>query len=298
VRWSVSGTSRAQESTIHPHWLSPVGFVVFIECIGGSLGTKQEKFEDYTGFVNKFKAKTKLTTDDCYTPPEVFRVIEDWAVREYGLDGRRLVRPFWPGGDYESFEYPEGCVVLDNPPFSILARITRFYAERDIDYFLFCPYLTALSNRTEGCNHIVTDARIIYHNGAEVNTSFLTSLGDDFIRTAPGLAIAIAKAMAKGRPPARTLPHYEYPPEVLTATMIGRIGRQGGDLRVPRDECRRVTRLDAQPKGKGIFGSGYLISERLAACKSELQRESARREDTIRFELSDRERKIVKAISG
>ncbi|WP_353336473.1 hypothetical protein [Bifidobacterium psychraerophilum] len=261
------------------------------------MATKREKFEDYTGFVDKFKARTKLTTDDCYTPPAVFKAVTEWAVHEYGLDARALVRPFWPGGDYESYEYPDGCVVLDNPPFSILASITRHYAERGIDYFLFCPYLTALSNRTEGCNHIITDAKIVYHNGAVVNTSFLTNLGDDFIRTAPGLALAIAKAMAKDGPPARTLPHYEYPPEVLTATMVGRIGRQGADFRVRREQCRRVTRLDAQPKGKGIFGSGYLISQQLAARKTALQQDAARRDDTIRFELSERERGIVAEIS-
>ena len=38
-----------------------------------------------------------------------------------------VVRPFWPRGDYEPSEYPEGCVVVDNPPFFILARIQDFY---------------------------------------------------------------------------------------------------------------------------------------------------------------------------
>lgn len=32
--------------------------------------------------------------------------------------------------DYEAFEYPEGYVVVKNPPFSILAKIQGFNLER------------------------------------------------------------------------------------------------------------------------------------------------------------------------
>lgn len=37
--------------------------------------------ETYEEFVDKFKPK--LTTDDCYTPPEVYDVVASWAVKEY-----------------------------------------------------------------------------------------------------------------------------------------------------------------------------------------------------------------------
>ena len=104
--------------------------------------TREEKFNDYAGFVEKFKPKK--TTDDCYTPPMVYEAVKDWACRRYGIDPACTVRPFWPGGDYEHFDYPAGAVVLDNPPFSCLAKIVRFYAERQIPYFLFAPALTAL----------------------------------------------------------------------------------------------------------------------------------------------------------
>lgn len=87
----------------------------------------------YEEFVEKFKPKK--TTDDCYTPPEIYEAIKDWACKEYDVDPDKIVRPFWPGGDYEAFEYPNECVVLDNPPFSILAKICTFYLERDIPFF-------------------------------------------------------------------------------------------------------------------------------------------------------------------
>src|SRR5699024_12759225 len=75
--------------------------------------TREEKFNDYEGFVAKFQ--TKKTTDDCYTPPAVYEAVKAWACRRYGIDPARTVRPFWPGGDYERFDYPAGAVVLDNP---------------------------------------------------------------------------------------------------------------------------------------------------------------------------------------
>lgn len=46
----------------------------------------KEKFEDYEGFIEKFKPKK--TTDDCYTPPLVYEAIADWVANEYKLDKR------------------------------------------------------------------------------------------------------------------------------------------------------------------------------------------------------------------
>ena len=57
----------------------------------------KEKFEDYDGFVEKFKPKK--TTDDCYTPEIVYNAIADWVANEYNLDKSVFVRPFYPGGD-------------------------------------------------------------------------------------------------------------------------------------------------------------------------------------------------------
>lgn len=95
---------------------------------------ESESSEDYAKFVDKFKPK--LTTDDCYTPQNIYEVIRDWALDHYGLQGAPVVRPFYPGGDYKHETYPDGCVVIDNPPFSILSQICRFFDEHGIRYFL------------------------------------------------------------------------------------------------------------------------------------------------------------------
>ena len=58
--------------------------------------------ETYEQFVEKFKPKK--TTDDCYTPPLVYEAIKQWACAEYGISPEKIVRPFWPGGDYEQFD--------------------------------------------------------------------------------------------------------------------------------------------------------------------------------------------------
>ena len=72
-----------------------------------------KKNTTYEQFIEKFKPKK--TTDDCYTPPLVYDAVCSWARRYLDIGDRPVVRPFWPGGDYEQFDYPEDCVVIDNP---------------------------------------------------------------------------------------------------------------------------------------------------------------------------------------
>lgn len=229
-----------------------------------------------------------MTTDDCYTPPTIYEIIKDWACAEYGIDPARIVRPFYPGGDYENYDYPPGCVVLDNPPFSILAKIIAFYLDRDIAFFLFAPSLTALSNRARvlECNHIICDVDIVYANGAKVRTAFVTSFGGDIVmQTAPELGRAINAAVAKLKADQKAaLPKYEYPDHIVTAAIMQRYAHYGIDFAIRRADCKYVPALDAQRKvGKAIFGGGLLLSDRAAA-----ERAAAHK-----WELSARERAIV-----
>ena len=104
--------------------------------------SRKEVVEDYDAFVAKFKKDAPKTTDDCYTPQPVYEAVLSWLGERVNLDGRSIVCPFYPGGDYKNEEYPENCVVVDNPPFSILAEIVRFYVAAGIPFFLFAPSLT------------------------------------------------------------------------------------------------------------------------------------------------------------
>lgn len=49
------------------------------------------KSKNYNEFVEKFKPKK--TTDDCYTPPKVYEVVKSYAVEEYGLENKKIMRP-------------------------------------------------------------------------------------------------------------------------------------------------------------------------------------------------------------
>ncbi|HIW08367.1 MAG TPA: hypothetical protein H9890_03065 [Candidatus Faecalibacterium intestinigallinarum] len=257
--------------------------------------TREEKFNDYEGFVAKFQPKK--TTDDCYTPPAVYEAVKAWACRRYGIDPSRTVRPFWPGGDYERFDYPAGAVVLDNPPFSCLARIVRFYTERQIPYFLFAPGLTALGLARHGAGVIYTDSRITYHNGAQVNTAFVTSYGDNAVEITPDLGEAIKAAQRKGYTIKRTI--YQYPPNLLTTQAALALARNGIPYALPRREAVFIRALDAmRAEGKEAFGGALLISDRAAARKADAEQAVPHTDAPTRvWTLSGRERQIIEELN-
>lgn len=243
---------------------------------------------EYETFVDKFKHKK--TTDDCYTPPLIYDAIRDWACAEYGVDPAQIVRPFYPGGDYEHYPYPPGCVVLDNPPFSIVSKICDFYINNGIKFFLFAPGLTAFSGRNcMRITHVIPDARITYENGAKVPTAFVTNLGDrDIIaQTAPELGKAINRAQEIiARATTVQLPRYSYPDNVITAAKFKYYSNYGVELVIKRQDCAEIGALDAQrANGKTIFGGGLLLSSAAAAEKAAAE--------TVIWELSPRERAIV-----
>ena len=259
--------------------------------------TFADESPEYKAFVEKFKPKK--TTDDCYTPENVYSVVRDWAVAHYGIPhDAEIVRPFWPGGDYEAFDYHDGCVVIDNPPFSIISKIVRFYHANRIDYFLFAPYLTNLGIGAGGAgvNHVIAPCTIQYENGACVATSFVTNLGDDFILSAPDLMDAIEKANNENlKAVKKSLPKYVYPDCVVTSAAVGYLCTHHTPFALKRSECAFIRKLDAQGDN-GIFGSGFIISERAAAERAAAERAAAERAAATVWELSPREREIQRIL--
>ena len=258
------------------------------------------KSKTYEEFVEKFK--TKKTTDDCYTPPVVYDAVADWVASEYGVNRDNFVRPFYPGWDYENYDYSKDAIVVDNPPFSILSKIVDFYISKNIPFFLFAPNLTIFSCvRNRDCTALVVDANIIYDNGANVKTSFLTNLEPQNlrIRTAPGLYQVVRKATETvQKETEKQLPKYTYPNYLVQSARINAYSKYGIEFKVPKSESFFVSQLDAQKgKKKTIFGGGFLISERCAADRELADREVEKREQVEHFELSDREKEIIKELS-
>lgn len=137
------------------------------------------KNETYEEFVNKFKPK--LTTDDCYTPPKIYSVILEWVKKYYGVN-ERILRPFNPNDDYKKYDY-SNAVVVDNPPFSILAKIIDYYLDNDVKFFLFAPALTCFNYLAKNRKVCILPIKVTieYENGAKVATGFVTNLENNAI---------------------------------------------------------------------------------------------------------------------
>ncbi len=268
----------------------------------------KEKFEDYEGFVEKFKPKK--TTDDCYTPPLVYDAVADWTAREYGLNKSQFSRPFYPGGDYEHFDY-SGRIVVDNPPFSILSQIIKNYVTWGVKFFLFAPTLSGLVRYSDVCTALAVGVDITYENGATIITSFVTNMDSESIRmrTPPSLYEVVHKANTESRKQqTKQLPKYSYPLSVVTTAAIYPYSKYGIDFIIPRSESTKIDGLDSQKKTrKTIFGKGLLISDRLKAEREKAEREKAEREKAERekaerekaehWELSERELNIIAALN-
>lgn len=235
---------------------------------------------EHQEFLDKFKEKH--TTDDCFTPPEVYAAVKSWVKDRFNHKGM-IVRPFYPGGDYKAYDYPKGCLVLDNPPFSILKEIAKFYLDNDIDFFLFADART-IGWYFEICNAVLCGSNIIYENGADVNTSFITNLGMDRIIVSSKLHDMLEEAQPRE---AAELNAYAYPENVVTSMSLGRLARYGSEFTIKN--LHFVKKLD---DGTEIFGGGALISD--------VKAEKVKAEKVkIKVELSEREREglFVRSIS-
>lgn len=266
---------------------------------------QEHRAKEYAKFVDKFKEAK--TTDDCYTPPEIYEEIAAWVAEEYGYPRDKFLRPFRPGGDYQREDYPEGCAVVDNPPFSILTEIVDWYLFKNVPFFLFGPTLTIIGalrrpRRKDKCCVILIGNQITYENGATVQTSYITNMEPTYnIRIEAELRErmeAVNERLRKAK--TATLPKYAYPMNVITGKDY-RLAKYGQTLRIRREECCVVPELDAQRKvGKQIFGSGLLISDRVAAERAELEKLAVKKEHeeapAIEWTLSERERGIIESM--
>ena len=156
-------------------------------------------FKDYESFVAKFTDKAK-TTDDCYTPQDVYEAVVEYVKSIHDMTGKLILRPFFPGGDYENAEYPENGVVIDNPPFSIFTKICRWYSEKNIPFFLFGPGLT-IGQIFDCCSAIIVGEQIKFSNGALVKCNFATNLiGDVLLCSSPRLTKMLAACDSQKKP--------------------------------------------------------------------------------------------------
>lgn len=248
--------------------------------------------ETYEQFIQKFKLKH--TTDDCFTPPKIYEAVKDWAVKQYNLEGREIIRPFYPGGDYENYTYPANAVVIDNPPFSIRSAIEKFYTEKGIDFFLFVHGLTVFSSFNPDVSYVIIDRGITYENGAKVLTCFSTNLEPEVkIRTAPELDKKLVEIQGLCK---KQKTVNNYPPEVVTSTTFTALVKRGVKVTVKKNECHFIRALDQQrAMGKSLYGAGFLINTEKA---KEIRKGLSKTAKTeYNWALSDREKQIIKELN-
>ena len=257
-----------------------------------------EDLDEYEAFVAKFQPKK--TTDDCYTPEAVFDAVLKFVGGLVDLDGVEIVRPFWPGADFTQAVYPENCIVVDNPPFSILAKIIRYFTAHGIRFFLFAPSLTLFTAQDCDVTYIVADAAITYANGARVRTGFITNLVPDLrIWCCPELMDAINEAQAIED---KTKRGFVYPWNIVTAATLQKITAHGVELKIGKRSSFPIKDCDAaKAAGRSLFGGGYLLStraaaERAAAERAAAERAAAERAAATQLTLSTREQRIIKKL--
>ena len=246
--------------------------------------------EGYDEFVDKFKPK--LTTDDCYTPPAVYDAVLRFVGTITKLEGRKIERPFVPGGDFENYPYTKRSIVVDNPPFSLLSKICRFYCERQIPFFIFGPALTLFSARDCDLTYIIPDSEIEYENGARVLTGFITNLIKDIrIWCCPELGQLIDEAQPDEN---KEKQGFVYPDNIVTAALLGKITKRGIELKIRKKSCEPISDSDsAKEQGRGLYGGGYMLSDKAAAERAAAEREALQKAIATRLNLSDREKAII-----
>lgn len=213
--------------------------------------------DEYLQFLKKFESKK--TTDDCYTPPAVYDTLADYVSGRWGIPRKNFVRPFFPGGDFENFNYHAGSVVVDNPPFSILSKIIRFYRKHGVRFFLFAPTLTLFNYGFDGITHIITNSKVVYDNGALVNTSFVTNLPcENAIEVLPGLKCEIEQAQKIER---KRMLKLNFPKFVINSARLGKYASKGIEMKFRRDDVLFTKHFG----GVSIFGGGAMLSPQGAA---------------------------------
>lgn len=265
-------------------------------------GELDEDDPEYQEFVKKFEAKR--TTDDCYTPDVVYDAVAEWVASEYNVSRANFVRPFYPGGDYQREKYKPTDIVVDNPPFSILASIIDWYNERGIRYFLFGPQLTMLGTCANRCTCLAVGVQITYANGANVNTSFCTNMDDkDIAVKADARLYKMVNDANLSLDERKKFPKYVYPKNVIMSPFMHQCAKHGVDFIIRKSECHPIEELDAQAEaGKAIYGKGYLVSDRVVERRLEAERikeqhDREERDNAQQWELSERERAIIESLN-
>ena len=265
------------------------------------ISTKSEKMYKYC----VTNGRNINSADECYTPPDVYDTVLDYAVERYHLQGKHIVRPFIPGGDYQKYVYDKNDVVIDNPPFSITTKIVNGYIDHNIPFFLFINglYGVSLSRGLPGkATVIATNASVSFYHKAGVKNiklGFVTNLEPKniIVRGDATLTNRLNGLLTK-----KSFKRYHYPENFLKNNDILSALQRNVELKLTTDNCLFEDNLDyhkAHTNGKSqrlsVFGGGYLVNDKLYnEFKDSLKQDLP---GTYCVTLSTREQKIIEQLN-
>lgn len=240
------------------------------------------------------------TLDECYTLPEVYDTVLKYAVERYHLQGKHVVRPFVPSGDYQKYVYDKNDVVIDNPPFSMTTKITKWYINHDIPFFLFIngQYAVSLSRGLHGkATVIATNANVsFYHepNNKVIKMGFVTNLEpkDIVLRGDVALTDKI-QILAKKK----ALNKFKYPKNIIRNSDVLTAINRGVELKLTINNCLFEDSLDYHKEHKlsGVVGGCYLVDDNVYnEYKAAMENVPPH---THRVTLSEREKAIIENLN-
>lgn len=127
------------------------------------------------------KTQKKRSSDECYTPNDLWQNIEKYASKRWHFS--QYIRPFYPDEDYTQYT---DQLVFDNPPFSILSKIIKFYTDHNVKFILFCPILT--SGKYSYKYRVIAGFNMKAENGVIVKCGLITNLESAGLEADPDLA--------------------------------------------------------------------------------------------------------------
>lgn len=252
--------------------------------------------ETYEEFISKFREENKpRTTDDVMTPWPVYCAVRDYVIKKFRIpEDWEILRPFYPGGNFEAVDYSGGKkVVIDNPPFSKLSKILRFYEEREIPFFLFSDGKTVFCRLHSNPNHsVIFGAKILYRQRVDVFSAFEINLLKPYTVCADSTLFEAVKAAcpprAKG---ARKF--YQWPRNVIIFSTLNRIAEHGKYFLIPPDEKEFVYSVG----GCTTVGHLLLVSDAIAD-QIEAIAPPIIRPDAVKVELDPKSAAIVARLNS
>lgn len=209
-----------------------------------TLNIKNESFQHFIEVKQNKTLGVRATKDEIYTDEEEYKDLTEFFSEQYPDDFKRpIIRPFYPGGDYEDLtQYPDGCLVFDNPPFSISAKIIKFYLTHNIKFLLFAPGNSLYNMRH---NISVWNGCTIHYDATAFFTQFVTNLDEEPTLHISGSLGDFMRDRFNSRHPMKKTVRNRIPDGMYYCANIQQLARAGENktINMRKDNYKFYTRL-------------------------------------------------------